>query len=498
MATTPPTNRSAPARDVVLVYPATGMDLPGKTISLPLSLLHPAALLDANGFRVRLLDQRVEPDWRAQLVSELRRGPLLVGISAMTGPQIASGLEAARLVREHSRAPLVWGGIHATLTPLQTLANPLVDVVVVGEGERALFDVATALAEGRRLDGIPGLALRVDGEARLTPERPLEDLDDLPPVPYHLVDLAPYFFDFNLPGPTLSLLGGRGCRHRCGFCYSRRFNRGHWRGRSPEVMVAGIEQLVSFGARNVFVCDDDFFYDRARAARIFERMLERRVPASIITTCRADDLTGFDDRMLQLMKRVGVYVSIGVESGSPRTLRLIRKGITVQQVLTANQRLRAAGIGFNFSFVGGFPTETWADLDQTIDLMLRLQDENPAAKLTNLKIFTPLPGTDLLDLAVKHGFEPPTDLEGWSRYHHHVANFRWGSEADARRLERLSWLTYFLDGAQMQTMFGTTPARRAFIAAYSRVARARCRRHLYRGMPEIDVLRLLFEHGVGR
>jgi len=483
---------------VVLVYPRTGMDVSGRTVALPLSVLHPAALLDANGFDVRIVDQRVESDWRGALRDALRVDPVCVGVSSMTGDQIAHGIEAARLARQHSAAPIVWGGVHPSLTPEQTVRSPHVDIVVIGEGERTLFELASALRDGRPLERVKGLCYRDGGEARLTPERPPENLDELPPVPYHLVDVSRYFFEFNLPGRTLSLLGGRGCPHRCGFCYNTRLHARRWRGRDPARVVADIRTLRSLGAENVFVVDDDFFANPRRAGRICELLLAERLDVPIITTCRADYLAGFSDDFLRLLGRCRFYVSIGVESGSPRILELMEKRITVEQVLRANQRLRGSGVTFNFAFMAGFPTETWEDIRQTIDLMVRLREENPEARLTNLKIFTPLPGTALLERCVRHGFEPPADLEGWSRYSHHHANFRWGSAADVARLERISWLTYFLDGEQMQTAFGRDPLRRAAIAAYSRLVRFRCRHHWYRFAPEVDLLRFAVERGLVR
>lgn len=481
---------------VILVFPSTNMDIPGKTVSLPLAVLHPAALLDANDFDVRIIDQRVEDDWRGALRDELRRDPVCVGVSSMTGDQIANGIEAARIVKQNSAAPVVWGGVHPSLTPRQTIQSPYVDLVVIGEGERTLLELACALKDGRPLGAVKGLCYRDGDEVRITPERPPEDLDDLPAVPYHLVDIDPYFFEFNLPGRTLSLLGGRGCPHRCGFCYNTRLHRRRWRGRDPALVVSEIRKLRSFGAQNVFVVDDDFFVDRRRAAKICELLLEEKLDVPIITTCRADYIAGFDDDFLRLLGRCRFYLSIGVESGSPRILELIDKRITVEQVLEANRRLRRSGVTFNYSFMAGFPTETWEDIDRTIELMLRLRDENPEARLTNVKIFTPLPGTALLDLCVRHGFEAPRDLEGWSKYSHHHANFRWSSARDVALLEKISWFTYFLDGEQMQTMFGTNPARRALIAAYSRLVRLRCRRRWYRFTPEIALLRFAFEKGL--
>ncbi len=63
----------------VLVYPPTGIDVPGTSIFLPLSVILPAALLRRHGCDVSIVDMRVEPDWAGRLDRELARGPLFVG-----------------------------------------------------------------------------------------------------------------------------------------------------------------------------------------------------------------------------------------------------------------------------------------------------------------------------------------------------------------------------------------------------------------------------------
>ena len=96
-----------------------------------------AAPLRRRGYEVRILDQRVEPDWRAILRQELEKRPVCVGVSSMTGPQIRHALEISRMAKAHGAAPVVWGGIHPTILPAQTLENESIDIVVQGEGERS-------------------------------------------------------------------------------------------------------------------------------------------------------------------------------------------------------------------------------------------------------------------------------------------------------------------------------------------------------------------------
>ena len=122
--------------DVILIYPRTGVDL-GATVAPPHSVLAIAAPLPSKGYNVKIIDQRVDPEWQISLIEYLKRNPICVGISCMTGTQIYFAIEAAKVVRNatNGKVPIVWGGPHPSLLPEQTLQSEYVDVVCVGEGE---------------------------------------------------------------------------------------------------------------------------------------------------------------------------------------------------------------------------------------------------------------------------------------------------------------------------------------------------------------------------
>src|SRR3989338_1406265 len=107
--------------DVVLFYPRTGLDVKKVSIGLPLSLLTIASEI-VGEFSIKIIDQRVHKNWEQDLINELKTKPLCVGITAMTGHQIFHGLEVCRTVKEYSEdVSTVWGGIHVTLTPAESM-----------------------------------------------------------------------------------------------------------------------------------------------------------------------------------------------------------------------------------------------------------------------------------------------------------------------------------------------------------------------------------------
>ncbi len=173
--------------DVVLVYPRTRWDIRNLTTRLPLSVLYIATYLRRHGVAVEIVDQRVDDGWEARLRALLAERPAWVGISSMTGKQIRWGLAAARVVREAApTVPLVWGGVHPSILPEQTLGHPLVDLVAVGDGEELALELTAALKGPGPADlsKIAGLAWKRGGRPVVNPPRDPVSMDELPPLDY--------------------------------------------------------------------------------------------------------------------------------------------------------------------------------------------------------------------------------------------------------------------------------------------------------------------------
>ena len=109
--------------DVILVQPKLGeMDFLRTNPSLPLGLLSAATLISPK-YKVKIIDQRISKNWKEILEANLNGGTLCVGVTSYTGTMIKCALEVCKFVRDISRAPIVWGGIHANLLPAQNLTN---------------------------------------------------------------------------------------------------------------------------------------------------------------------------------------------------------------------------------------------------------------------------------------------------------------------------------------------------------------------------------------
>lgn len=411
-------------RRVVLFNPGHKFGGPVQPrIELPLNLLTVATPLDRAGYTVKIIDQRVQLNWREMLEEELRQGLICVGISSMTGPQIRNALGISRLVREHGNTPVVWGGVHPTLLPEQTLAHPDIDVVVQGEGEETFGELVRALEEGTPLEQVRGIWYKSGGNILTTGPRPAIDLNQLPPLSYHLVDIKSYLVQ--IAGQKhLTLETSRGCSFKCRYCWDTAVYHSRWRGVSAEEVLRRIKLLVKdYGIQGFLFCDDNFFVDRERAIEIF-RGLKAEVPG--ITISKLDGhlsvLTQLTDEELQLLHDGGCRrLMMGIESGSPKILKLLNKEQDLNELLQFNRRLASFGISPHYFFMMAFPAEELEDLSQTVKLFLRLSEENPAA-IPRLNIFTPFPGTGLFDIAVQQGFVKPGRLEDWVSFNFRTIN----------------------------------------------------------------------------
>ncbi len=401
-------------RVVVLFNPSSIRRVGDFTV--PMGLLMVAINLYEK-YRVVIIDQVVEKDWKSHLSALLAEGPVCLGITAMTGRQIQEGLSAAAMARSKG-CPVVWGGTHPSLLPVQTLSHPLVDYVVQGEGETSFAELVEALASGaKQVKGIAGVWSTVDGEAMFGGEREFADLDTLGAVPYHLLDIEAYIKPGGY-GRALSLYTSRGCPQQCTFCYNPAIHKRRWRGFSAERVLADIKRLQKeFRVEHFQFWDDSFFASLRRARAIAEGIMELG-PAVTWSALGAhvSEIKRMDDDYLECLAKSNLKdVVVGVESGSQRIIEKIKKNFLLDELYYANKRLGQYNIRPTYTFISGMPGEEEQDLKETIQVLIRLKEDNPQAVQGNVKPYVPYPGTKLYEQGMELGFCPPDSLQDWGR-----------------------------------------------------------------------------------
>jgi anaerobic magnesium-protoporphyrin IX monomethyl ester cyclase len=443
--------------DVVLFYPKTGFDI-GAGITPPHSILSIAAEIKED-YEVKIIDQRTNPSWKAVLRNEFKKNPLCIGISSMTGMQIKFALEASRFVRENSSTKIVWGGVHATLLPEQTLKNENIDIVVRGEGEQTFKEMIPVLEKGGNLGKIRGLTYKKKGRTINNEDRPFLDMNTLKETPWDLVNVKSYMHRNVVRKGSRGELDigetSRGCPFRCGFCYNTVFNKGCWRSLSIENTIKKIKSSVErFDLDVIWLRDDNFFVNIERARKVVEALNKEKVNILWYTSgIRTDIFERMSDRDIIELKKSGCEgFRFGIESGNQRILNLVEKNITTEQVYKVNKRCKRLNVVPHYSFMAGLPTETVKEVIDTVRMMKRLKRENRKAVIHVINMYTPYPGTNLFDLAVKNGLDVPGSLEEWSRYHH-LSNFASHlSRKDRKTVTNIADISYLISDAMGEAL----------------------------------------------
>ena len=347
------------SKNVVLVYPRflKGWQAQPRR-AIPLGLLAVATPVSRAGYNVKIIDQRVEPDWRALLARELRRDPICVGVSSMTGPQLQFALEISRLAKQHGGAPVVWGGVHPSLLPEQTLENENIDMVVQGEGEETFLELVQALEAGKHVGSVQGIWYKEGGDVKTTGVRPFVDLNRLPPLSFDLIDMEKYRrVMFGVP--QQSFFTSRGCPYQCTFCFNTVFNRKRWRAMESDLVVRRIKDFSSrYGVKGVVFHDSNFFVDMDRSRRILRGILDENL-GIVVSKMNIDPtvLVKMTPDDFALLERAGCRrFSAAVESGSERIRALIKKPVDVDGLLEKNRELGRTSIVPSYPFMIGFPS----------------------------------------------------------------------------------------------------------------------------------------------
>jgi len=150
-----------------------------------------------------------------------------------------------------------------------------------------------------------------------------------------------------------------------------------------------------------------------------------------------------------------------------------------------NQKLKEADIVPVYSFMAGLPDETRADVEMTLDLMVRLKEENRNAKLYKMSLFVPFPGTEYFDRVKQMGNVFPGSLDEWGAYDYDTVNLSYLTADTRAYLEKVSELSGFIDVDDKVGPFLAPLAR-----AYSRIAIGRCKRRSFRFVPEMAAIKI--------
>ena len=351
--------------------------------STAISILPPLGLLYLAGsvrrFRaqdeVKMIDLRVATEREYRDILATWR-PDVVGISTITvesehAHRLASiAKQAAKQTR--SEAAVIVGGPHATGYFNEILADTNVDYAVLHEGELTFVELLNAIENRSDISGVQGIAYRnSSGIVQQTAARPyVEDLDQIPHPAWDLIDFKIYE-----KCKSMSLIGGarrvapiftsRACPYRCTYCHNifgKKFQK-----RSVENVLEEIRLLhTRYGVQHFELVDDIFNIDKKRCRAILEGIVQMNIGIKLAfpNGLRGDIM---DEDLVDLFARAGTeYVSIAIETASPRLQRQIKKNIRLEPIKDTIRWFVERRVFVNCFYMLGFPSETVEEMNSTV------------------------------------------------------------------------------------------------------------------------------------
>jgi len=382
------------AEKTLQVYPALG-------------IMYLAAVLRHEGYPVEILDAHVHDLYGAEFQKAVQDAkPHIIGFTSTTvgWPNV---VEAARLAKEAvPEALIVVGGPQLQIYPRESVTFPWIDLAVTGDGEETFLELVQRYDGGQSLDDILGTCVKVDGEVRLNPPRQWSrKLDDLP---FPAVDLTPWdrYHALTIEKPFFNMITTRGCPYKCSYC-SQVYAGDTIRYRSPENVLEEMEIYVKkYGAREIIMFDETFTVKKSRVMKICEGIVERKLKFGFDVRTRVDCL---DEDMMSALKEAGCKrIHFGIESGSPRILKAMNKGITVEKIRETVSKAKKAGFSTRGFFMIGYLDEDMSTYEETVRFSQTLPLDWASYSIT-----TPLPHTGLYREAMKRGY---IDGDYWKDY----------------------------------------------------------------------------------
>lgn len=360
--------------------------------------------------------------------------PDFVGITATT-PIFLNGLAIAKIIKRlFPQTKVVFGGVHPSVLPNETLNFPDVDFVVRDEGEITMKE----LVSGKPLDEIDGLSWKKNGSIVHNKNRALiKNLDEIPPPAYHLLPMKKYHPAIGSYKrlPAMSIFATRGCPGRCTFCYRTFY--GKVRCRSAKNIIEEIKILQKdYGIKEIMFYDDTFTLFKKTVLEFCDIIV--RDNQDITWTCftRADYVDFF---LLKTMKKAGCHLILfGVESADKKILKNINKGLSLEKVKEIVKICKNLGIETRTSYMIGNPGETKETIEKTIDFAIKLDTDEIQFNIT-----TAYPGTELFEWAKENNYITTTD---WSLYHASFSNLNLPTitQDDLKKYYKLAHTRFYL------------------------------------------------------
>jgi radical SAM superfamily enzyme YgiQ (UPF0313 family) len=445
--------------DVLLIFPPYERLMGIRVKTFPVGLGSIATMLAQNNYDTGIYNAEVGlessafkylPEHRANAFSNLKKNlhcetnavwdeikevikqknPKIVGITSYVSTN-ACVMKIARIAKEVCGCHVVIGGPYPTLLPEENCWNEYVDYVVSGEGEYTMLELSDFLLMNRGdRTKIQGISFMSGGNCVTTSRRDrIPDLDTLPFIDHDLL------INKNSTGSEwTTIVASRGCPHRCAFCASVPIWGRKVVFRSPRSLVDEIEKNYDrYGGKSFRFLDDTFISNANKTKEFCGLFIERGLNKKLSWGCLSR-VNSVSENLLKALEEANCRsIALGVESGSDRILKTLKKDITKDLVREKVRLVRKSKLRLHLYFMIGSPFEKEEDIIETYHFIKELKPDS-----INLCTFTPYYGTELYDICVKKGILPAKhDVTLYEDIGHHNKCNYFCRDIEQKRYEEL-------------------------------------------------------------
>jgi len=380
-----------------------------------------AQTLKNEGFQIQFHDGNYDINYKTKILNYVsrNRGKILFIGFYLALLQVKDCIEIIKSVKSiDAKIPIVIGGPFPSVFPELVMKSGIVNVCCTGDGAKVAKELAHRIAHNKSLHDIPNITFMDKGKIVSNPRTLRDDLNENNRIYYeNFIDIELYVNDFMLHitreydssiKRAIPILTGLGCSYKCAFCENALLGHRHI-SLSAENILEQIKYLnKKLNIDTYTFSDEDFFIDRPRLFRFLELLRKEDLNIKWATHCRVNYFNEryINDKLLKEMERTGcVRLAMGVESGSPRMLKKIRKDITPEQAILAAECGKDSSIYFSYSFIIDLPDETNEDLRMTFNLMDKLLSIKKNSFISAVHHYFAYPGTPLsIELEKKRGY----------------------------------------------------------------------------------------------
>lgn len=459
---------------ILLVRPYNKESL---TVVPPIGLGYLATSLRKMGYRVQILDcikEKIRPEDFSLVLK--RKKPDVLGLTVYSSDLVVTKRYLEEAKKLNKKIITIIGGPHPSAMPKECFDSygELLDFAFVGEAEIGFPQLIEKLKKTKRiransLKNIPGLIWRHHDKIKINnPKFPI-DLDSLGFPSWDLIKPETYphapLGGFARRFPVAYILSSRSCPFQCTFCAAKAIHGSIFRRRSLKNVMKEVKYLINKrGIKELHILDDNFTLNQSFVKEFCQSIINDKI--NISWSCsNGIRLDKIDQETISLMKKAGCYsVAVGVESGSARILKHMRKNLTKEYIKKQVRLISKAGVEVTGLFILGYPAETKKTILETISFAKSLNIIR-----SSFTTFVPLPGSEMWEYLEKEGRLNLSQLDTLSYYRTDINYMKNVSQKDFRMLQKKAFIEFYLRPKIVFALAREIGSPKHFMAIFKRV-----------------------------